>query len=313
MEISKVLSLIPSKPSKKVLEKSKYFKEKNKMPTKNINTQSKQLYMQVFSANIKEIVKIKENFSNLLSKKIYKVIKKLKKEKPSINMTSIGLLRRQVLVPMSQSNSSKFMVLSCKHIVNINRALKDIKSDTMANFIHVDHQSLTITTNKVASLSNLSIIEKYIKNIDVIESDNIMVLILSQLKSHLKILGIPYLIKDTNVPITSDVAKRIIKSTYIFNNVILTSKPRVIKVSPKSDMVVIWINIWDSQSRAKAKGLINRYFNVGSYITTIHGTNMNPGISQCKNCWKWRHITFSCCSYEPKCVKYNGPHKVEYH
>jgi len=66
---------------------------------------------------------------------------------------------------------------------------------------------------------------------------------------------------------------------HIFNNVILASKSRVIKASPKSDMVVIWVDIWNAQSRSKAKGLINRYFNISSYIATVHGTNINLGIS----------------------------------
>jgi len=51
-------------------------------------------------------------------------------------------------------------------------------------------------------------------------------------------------------------------------------------------MAVIWVNIWGLQSSTKAKGLINRSFNVGCHIATIHGTNMNLDISQCKNCWK---------------------------
>ena len=59
--------------------------------------------------------------------------------------------------------------------------------------------------------------------------------------------------------------------------------------------------------------LINRYFNVGSYITTIRGANMNPGVPQCKNCWKWGHATFSCRVQDSKCIKYNGPHKSEHH
>ena len=57
------------------------------------------------------------------------------------------------------------------------------------------------------------------------------------------------------------------------------SKPRVIKVLSKLDMSIIWIDIWDVQSGSKAKGLINQYFNVGKYITTIRDANMNPGIS----------------------------------
>ena len=90
--------------------------------------------------------------------------------------------------------------------------------------------------------------------------------------------------KDTNIPITADVVEKIIKDNHIFNNVVLASRPKIIKVLPKSDMSIVWINIWDAQSSIKAKGLINRCFNVGSFIATIHGTNMNLGVLQCKNC-----------------------------
>jgi len=74
--------------------------------------------------------------------------------------------------------------------------------------------------------------------------------------------------------------------TEIFENISLAAKPRTIKVSSKSDMAIIWFNIWDSQSGSSAKLLINHSFNFGRYIATIRATNMNPGISQCHNCWK---------------------------
>ena len=73
----------------------------------------------------------------------------------------------------------------------------------------------------------------------------------------------------------------------------LASRPQIIKISPKSDMAIIWINIWDVQSSNQTKELINRCFNIGSYIATIRGTNMNYSMSQCKNCWKWDHAIFS--------------------
>lgn len=40
---------------------------------------------------------------------------------------------------------------------------------------------------------------------------------------------------------------------------------------------------------------------------------MNPGVSQCKNCWKWDHTTFAYCSHGSKCQKCNGPHKIKHH
>jgi len=84
---------------------------------------------------------------------------------------------------------------------------------------------------------------------------------------------------STNLSITSDAIESIIKSNYIFNNLTLASRPKVIKTSPKSDMAIIWIDIWNTQSRKNTKMLINRCFNVGKYIVTICRANMNPGVS----------------------------------
>jgi len=95
----------------------------------------------------------------------------------------------------------------------------------------------------------------------------------------LKIIGIPYLIKNTSTPINSSMVETILKNNHIFNNILLTSKPQVIKVSSKSDIAIIWLDIWDVQSGSKTKYLINRCFNVESYITTIQDTNMNSEVS----------------------------------
>ena len=107
--------------------------------------------------------------------------------------------------------------------------------------------------------------------------------------------------------------KKILKNNHIFNNIVLAFRPRIIKVSPKSDMAIIWIDIWDTQNSFKAKSIINWYFNVGSLIATVHGVNMNPGVLQCKNCWKWGHTVGVCCIQGSKCVKCNGPHQTVHH
>ena len=100
---------------------------------------------------------------------------------------------------------------------------------------------------------------------------------LPQSKSYLKILGIPY-ITNNGTPISHNQVEEVIKRIHLFNDIILASCPHVIKASPKSDMAVIWIDIWDSQNGTKAKSLVNRCFNIGQHIATIHGTNMNPSV-----------------------------------
>jgi len=131
-----------------------FVKKKEKNTDAEANLQKGQLYIQAFKSNIKNIVKIKENFSNLSAKKveeIHKVLNRPKKDKPRLNMITKSLFRKQVLVLMSFNNSDQFMVLSRKYVANINRALKDIKVDVITDFIQADSRSLIITTNKVVS------------------------------------------------------------------------------------------------------------------------------------------------------------------
>ena len=82
----------------------------------------------------------------------------------------------------------------------------------------------------------------------------------------------------TDMYITLDKVKRILKNNHIFNDVVLVLKLRIVKVSPKSDIAIIWINIWDAQSSSKAKILINQWFNIKRFITTIQDANMNPDV-----------------------------------
>jgi len=160
----------------------------------------------------------------------------------------------------------------------------------------------------------MSIINNYIKNSSDINSSQVDEPRLPKSKSYLKITGIPFLPHpNSQERLTSNDIEAILKQNYIFDNISLASKPRVIKVSPKSDMSIVWIDIWDVQSSKNTKMLINRCFNVGNFITTIRGANMNPRVPQCKNCWKWGHMTFSYKIQGAKCIKCNSPHKSEHH
>ena len=132
------------------------------------------------------------------------MINEQKKKKPRFNITIKDSLKKQVLVPMSSTNSNKFMAMSSIHITNINKALKGIKSNIMANFVWADQRNLTITTNKVVSTSDLNTINKYIKNVNIVDPENIMASQLPQSKSYLKILGISYIKENINTSVSLD-------------------------------------------------------------------------------------------------------------
>jgi len=131
--------------------------------------------------------------------------------------------------------------------------LKEVKSEVSVDFICSDNKELLLTTNRVTILSDLNIIKKYLKDSNDIKHKEDINLRLPQSKSYLKILSIPYFVEGINLLISSDIIENIIKSTHTFNDITLASYLHIIKVSPKSDMAVIWVNIWDFQYSSKAK------------------------------------------------------------
>jgi len=109
----------------------------------------------------------------------------------------------------------------------------------------VESKGIIITTNKATSIMDMSIIEKYLKENDNIDLDYIASPHLSKSKSYLKILGLLYIVEKTNLPVTSKLIKEVIKESYIFNDIIMVSRSRVIKVFSKSNMAMVWVNIWN--------------------------------------------------------------------
>ena len=154
-------------------------------------------------------------------------------------MTTKGPSYKQVIIPMSNDIAKEFIKESNSHITNINHALKAIKSSMIADFIHVDDKGIVITTNNVALGSDLQKIEKYVKNSLFSDTDKVSLVKLPQFKSYLKIMGIPFISEKTNSCITLDEIEEILKNNHTFNNIILTSKPCVVKVSSESDMAII--------------------------------------------------------------------------
>ena len=256
-------------------------------------TNSGKSYTQVSkpSVNTSEVLKIKEAFPSLNAQKIDQVnniVNGQNKAKPHIKMTTKGPSRKHVIIPMSSDNVSSFMKNSSTHVANINRSFQNAKTDVLVDYIRSDNIGISVIVNKIAQQSDMSIINNYVKNSNDVNSLQVEDACLPMSKSYLKIIGIPYYpySDDRQTKLSSNDIKNILKQNHIFDNISLASKPRVIKVSLKSDMVLVWIDIWDVQSGKNAKMLINRCFNVGNFIATIRGTNMNPGVPLCKNCWK---------------------------
>jgi len=169
--ISLLPSPIPVKTAKEINKISKYF-------LKNLQNTTKKSYTQASAnpTNISNIarntLKIKEAFPKLQNKKIkivQKIINRQDKLKPKLNMMTKGPSHKQVIISMNNNSTIGFIKDSSTYVININRILKNIKSSTMADFICINSKSIIITTNNIASLSDLQAIEQYVKSIVSIE------------------------------------------------------------------------------------------------------------------------------------------------
>jgi len=186
------------------------------------------LYTQALAPNVSKILKLKEIVPSLLAKKIkdiYRTINDFGKVRPKINMITKRSLIKQIIVPMNNDNKAKFITSLSTQVTNISSTLRNIKSDMIANFVRTDQHGIIIMMNKVASLSDFQTIENYVKNIDHLDSEDMKVLHLFQSKFYPNIIGIPYLIENTNISINASMIKSILKNNHIFNNISLTSKP----------------------------------------------------------------------------------------
>jgi len=223
--------------------------------------------------NTLEVLKIKEMFPFLNAQNVDQVnniINGQVKPKPCIKMTTKGPSRKQVIIPMSGENINSFMKSMSFYVTNMNRLLHNTKSDILTDYIHTEPIGITIVTNKISQQSDMAIINNYVKSLNDINSLQIDEPCLPKSKSYLKIIGILlFLHANFQERLTLNDIRTILKQNHIFDNISLASKPRVIKVSPKSDISIVWLDIWDVQSGSNAKMLINRCFNVGNYIMTI--------------------------------------------
>ena len=155
-------------------------------------------------------------------------------------MTTKGPSRKKIIIPMSRDNVLSFMKNSSLHVANINRNLRNAKSDILVDYLRSENSDITVITNKVAQQSDMSIIDNYVKNLNDINSLQVDKPRLPKSKSYIKITGILFFLHaNSQEKLTSDNIEVILKQNHIFNNISLISKPRVIKVSPKSDMSIV--------------------------------------------------------------------------
>ena len=125
-KVSKIPLPIPPRPSAATLAKSKHNK-------------STKTFAQATKQNIKNLLKIKEAFSSLPSKKVIDmhstVFNTNSQSYPKINMTTKGPSQKHVLIPMNKDNKNTILHQANVHVRIINNHLKTCRSDTSIDCI----------------------------------------------------------------------------------------------------------------------------------------------------------------------------------
>ena len=218
-----------------LLSKRKVKEKENQYKIRKIE----KIKIKIVSVQVSHNMSVDEVEKILKAKDSGKDIKKSK-----INITIKKLLRREIIVPMTKFNTESIVNLAHTHITNINKCLKNSKSDIIADFIHINNNGIVITTNKPTNNLDLSTIKKFLKNINNVNLDSIKSFCLLKFKLYMKIVELSHKL-DQKV-ITPDFIKGVLKESHLFKDIILASKPCIIKASSKLDMAVVWIDIWDS-------------------------------------------------------------------
>jgi len=89
-------------------------------------------------------------------------------------MTTNGSLQKQIIILMGTNNTERIIAQASRHVGNINKSLKNIKFEIFVDYIQLDSKNMIITTNKVVASSDLNTVEKYIKDLNDIDSDDII-------------------------------------------------------------------------------------------------------------------------------------------
>jgi len=88
---------------------------------------------------IEDILQVKETFPYLSANEVGKMLKaknsRVCNKKSKINITTKRPLRKEVIIPMAKSNAELIINSAHIHISNVNKYLKNSKSDIVIDFI----------------------------------------------------------------------------------------------------------------------------------------------------------------------------------
>jgi hypothetical protein len=226
---------------------------------------------------------------------------------PRASATVHGPSRRQVLVTIRPTQGTP----NPEHLLKITRSQLALHhSSLVVESAVVSRDGYSVVTSTVASDSDLLQIRGAARlchpGADHVDAA------LPTSTSYLKLVDVPFFtVGDARIT-PEGVMSQIGKSGFA-SLVVLQTPARVVRDSPKSDTCTVYLNVADSVSGARAKGLVGKTVQFGQYASYFRAARANPGSPLCSRCWRWGHPSSACRAPQLRCPICLGPHRKDHH
>jgi hypothetical protein len=226
---------------------------------------------------------------------------------PRTSATVHGPSRRQVLVTICPAQGTP----NPEHLLKvIQTQLALHHSSLVVESAVVSRDGYSVVTSTITSSSDLVQVQGVARMCHP-EAEHVDAALPTS-TSYLKLVDMPFFtIGDTRIT-TDGVMSQIGKSGFT-SLIILQTPAWVVRDSPKSDTCTVYLNVADSVSGARAKGLVGKTVQFGQYASYFRAARANPGSPLCFCCWRWGHPSSACRAPQLRCPICLGPHHKDHH
>jgi hypothetical protein len=228
------------------------------------------------------------------------------------SFTAPGPSRKQALVEFNTTDGNPPVPDFQRMSTSVNTALERARSATRVLSGAIAYGGWALQTSTVPSDQDLDLIRGLVCAQYPAFAKKLWVG-LPQSTSYLKVVDVPFYTDHTHNERTapSHVAQTFQQSP-LHEDYRLTSPVRIVRESHASTRATVYFNVWDSQSGARAKRLINKRINICGNECYIRAAAANPGVPMCQKCWKWGHPT-KACKGRLRCPICGDPHTEAEH
>jgi len=227
---------------------------------------------------------------------------------PTPNFTTQGPSRKQILITFSGPFVTCDLGL---FLARARDALDAAKLKLTLLAMTTAYGGYSISTAEVPHPAALDVIRGFaMRNFKT----DAMYVSLPTSTSYIRIIDVPFFEDNACTQrVSLDRIKGVLARSALHEHFIPARDPQLVRNSPNSTNCTVNIDLWDSQTGARAKALIGKSLMMGNRLCLIKEAQPRKGVPICQRCWKWGHPSQSCRSPGVTCPHCMGPHMADEH